>query len=188
MKTCIFLLVALGYLVINNFKNVGESFNKPYNSSNCPILKANDNVWEQNDAQKFNNCYAYAFEDLDTNRKFKPQPGLKSNKKHIKASVYSCKKFIENIISDYPGSTFHKTLPECRNCRRRIFLALDNTGPKKDYHFWRENSDGFWTHKPGSGPVLHTDGDGKKITNPLYSNRNFGNYNYNLACGFFCID
>ena len=29
-----------------------------------------------------------------------------------------------------------------------------------DYHWYRQNTDGTWSHKQGSGPVTNLDGDG----------------------------
>lgn len=44
-----------------------------------------------------------------------------------------------------------------------------------DYHWYRQNKDGTWSHKPRFGPVLDTDGKGdensKIIENPRYADR-----------------
>jgi hypothetical protein len=35
-----------------------------------------------------------------------------------------------------------------------------------DYHWYRQDSDGMWSHKPGEDAVCRIDADGKAITNP----------------------
>ena len=39
-----------------------------------------------------------------------------------------------------------------------------------DMHFVRENSDGTWSHKPGSNPVTNRDKDNKPILDPKTAN------------------
>lgn len=155
----------------------------------CKPITADDKVWEDEDIIKYNNCYAYAFRDLKLNRKTKPQPGFKNNLTPLTKNQYNCQNFIERILLDYPNAEYMgKNYINCTDCKNSVFLALDNKGLKQDYHFYRQNSDGFWTHKPGSEEVLHTDSLGNKIVNPKFSNRKYKNYNYKTSCGFFCID
>ena len=40
-----------------------------------------------------------------------------------------------------------------------------------DYHWYRQNPDGFWSHKPSVGLVRDFDFDGNPICNPSYCNR-----------------
>ena len=154
----------------------------------CTYLRSNDYRWENSDAIKYNNCYAYAFRDLDLNRKSKPQPGFLSNLKPLRKDQFTCKNFIQRIISDFPDTTYHGfSIPKCGCNRHAVFLAIDNRGKFRDYHFYRQNSNGYWTHKPGSTNVYHNDSDGNIITNPLYANRKYKLYNYSVPCGFFCV-
>ena len=60
----------------------------------------------------------------------------------------------------------------------KIFLALD---PKNDYHWWRQDSNQLWSHKPGSSSVVDVDASGKKIKNPLLSDRKFKHRNYYIV-------
>lgn len=176
------LLILLNLVKNNNKLNLREKW------KNCNIrLMPNEKIWNSKSNVKYNNCYAYAFRDLDANRKKKPQPGYKNNMKQISKTQYNCKEFIKRIKLDYPNIEYKgKNKPDCDTCGRSIFLAIDDEG-KYDYHFWRESSDGSWTHKPGSLKVSKVDASGKKIYDPSKSNRNFKNYNYKKSCGFFCV-
>ena len=61
----------------------------------------------------------------------------------------------------------------------------DNT----DYHFYRQDKNGTWSHKPGRTAVSKVDASGKIILNPLIANRNYKNgYNYSKPCFFFCVN
>ena len=56
-----------------------------------------------------------------------------------------------------------------------------------DYHFYRQNPDGTWSHKPGGNAVSHVDANQCPIKNPHVSNRDYGNINYSSSCSFFCV-
>jgi len=63
--------------------------------------------------------------------------------------------------------------------------------PGEDYHFYREDDDGLWSHKDGSNPVKRYDADGNLIWNPRTAARDYrknGSYlNYKDFCGFWCV-
>lgn len=40
-----------------------------------------------------------------------------------------------------------------------------------DYHWYRQNPDGSWSHKPGHGPVTNLDASGNVIFDPNLANR-----------------
>ena len=58
------------------------------------------------------------------------------------------------------------------------------------YHFYRQDSDGTWSHKPGGTKAIRVDDAGNIIDNPVAANRNYERttkkYNYDKNCGFFC--
>jgi hypothetical protein len=43
--------------------------------------------------------------------------------------------------------------------------------PYPDFHWWRKNLDGYWTHKPGTEQVTSYDSSGVRITDPRTCNR-----------------
>jgi len=43
--------------------------------------------------------------------------------------------------------------------------------PDEDFHWYRQDSGGCWSHKPGSTPVINTDNSGAQITDPATCDR-----------------
>lgn len=174
------LCVVTGLFFVKLFKYDKEPW--------CPRLSSNNYIWNNDEVKKYNNCYAYAFRNLDFNRKSKPQPGFKAGFLPLSKNEYTCKNFIKRVIADYPSAMYiGKDMEQCENCDFAVFLALDNTGEYRDYHFYRLNSDGLWTHKPGALEVHNVDYSGNLIRNPKYADRRSNKYNYSTDCGFFCV-
>lgn len=140
--------------------------------------------WNNTPASKFNNCYAYAFRNLDLNRKHKPQPGELSNKQEIPKSEYSCENVFANVMSDHPGTFKWDSKKPCPCGTFKGFLALSKKDP--DYHFLREDSNGFWSQKLGGGSATQYDAKGNLITDPFTANLDYGQYNYLTRCFAFC--
>jgi hypothetical protein len=43
--------------------------------------------------------------------------------------------------------------------------------PGQDYHWYRQDKVGCWSHKPGHTPVINHDNSGRPITDPRTCNR-----------------
>jgi hypothetical protein len=138
----------------------------------------NPAVWETN--KKYNNCYAYAINNhREKDRVRKPEPG-----EH--RSFYSCDQLSAGLFHDLPGiyaTTFSST---CEPEHNKIFAAVSNE-ESNDFHFWRLDSDGYWSHKVGSRDPSRLDASGHPISNPDASDRHFNTHNYAQGCGFFCV-
>jgi hypothetical protein len=130
------------------------------------------------------NCYSYALGKIVKGLKSKAQPGYASGYSYIQNSDYDCKKFSTRLKQDNSMSYLENFDKSCVSGFYKIFLALD---VKNDYHWWRHDKSGYWSHKPGASDVVDTDGSGNKIKNPVLSNRNFGRRNYYKPCFFACI-
>jgi hypothetical protein len=133
----------------------------------------------------YNNCYAYAFDNLKA-RHSKPQPNKQSGPN------YRCDTMIEwierDLVNRYDPKRKYSLIPgvferKCPSGYHKIYLILSDD----DYHFYRMDRDGFWSHKPGSSPVSRVDAEGKPIPNPAKANHNYRNNNYNRPCGFLCV-
>jgi hypothetical protein len=65
--------------------------------------------------------------------------------------------------------------------------------PVADYHWYRRNDDGTWSHKPGGTAAILTDSSGQPIMDPRMADRRFRLRNgtflpgYTQFCGFFCV-
>ncbi len=161
--------------------------------------------------QHNHNCFAYAFDIMDLptmeecNGNDKEdckvpfhQPGYASGKRRFDESGEKrCFDLFSRLKSDMPA------IEIARNGRpitftdkpakgySKIALVID---PKQDYHFYRQDSNGFWSHKPGGTPVTHKDSAGRLIYNPVLANRDNRDdaddkdgLNYNVFCGFMCV-
>jgi len=144
--------------------------------------------------QENNNCYTYAI-----NQPFNPytkekytdygycQPGYLGGKKKEGRDKYNynnheilidlAKKDLEDLGFEMTESVFEEYI-ENENCWK-IAFAYDDT----DYHWYRQNIDGTWSHKPGQGEVKNYDADDNVIYNPRECNR--GRYKYFV--GFYMI-
>ena len=148
-------------------------------------LVYNPDLWNKRYKIKdTHNCYTYALGKIVPGLKSKAQPGYASGFNHIEDNEYDCESFRERLKKDSPGSYLEKFDSACLPGFYKVFLALD---PGNDYHWWRQNKDAFWSHKPGSTDVVNIDADGKKIKNPLKANRKYDNLNYHKPCFFSCI-
>ena len=147
-----------------------------------------------------NNCYSYAFNIMSKYKK-KPQPGQFSNIKPINdEKKYKCEYFVKRVLSDNPNARFitvnsYKNDSKCNADETSVFLAIDDTGKTKDYHFYKkEPNEHYWSHKPGINSIRKFDSDNILITNPLTANRDYEKkdinnkhkWNYSKPCGFFC--
>lgn len=143
---------------------------------------------------EYNNCNAYAFNDPRSNRTKKPQPGELAGLPPLDPSEYTCRNLRERIALDHPGVIFTQDIKDPCPCGYyRVFLGLDRENPNPDYHFWRQDRVGTWSHKPGARNATQNDDRGRPITiDPRTADRNYENddgtgYNYNTDCGFICV-
>ncbi len=146
--------------------------------------------WNTDDEdQRLNNCYAYTFDTLQTERRKKPQPGELAGLPALRPEQYTCRALRERIALDHPGVLFTQDIQDpCPFGHYRAWFGLDLQHPRPDYHFFVQHRDGTWSHKPGSEPVTRHDDRGRVITDPRSADYNFQpGYNYNTNCGFICI-
>lgn len=133
--------------------------------------------------QKYNNCYAYATNDLEINRHKKPHPGHKSGIDSGEQD-YQCPIMNKYVFMDYPDAYKTDFETPCKCNHYKVYLTVD---PKNDFHLYRQDSNGFWSHKPGSRKVTNIDASGNYITNPGTADREYKSFNYSDGCMYFCV-
>jgi len=180
--------------VIQKFKNNENNYikntirnnnKKEFSPLSGSELDYDPDKWNKNGKiRRSHNCYSYAMGKIIKSLKSKPQPGYASGFGNIENSDYNCSKFRERLKKDSPGTYLEKFDNVCLPGFYKVFLALD---PGNDYHWWRQDSSGYWSHKPGSTNVINIDGNKQKIKNPLLSKRDFGHRNYHQPCFFACV-
>jgi len=142
------------------------------------------------------NCYAYAFNWMKspiTGNFFpgKPQPGQFA-KPPISCDPPSTTCIVDAVNADAKelGKQFISTTKDavCPTGTYKIALVIANIPPSADadYHWYRQNPDGTWSHKPGTTPVTNKDGAGAIITDPATANRTSGDLIYDEFGGYFC--
>lgn len=138
--------------------------------------------------KKTHNCYAYAFDYMNRSFKSKPQPGYYSGFHHMSDNdIRSCDKLMMRVKSDIPSvipSTFSK---KCPKGYRKIYAAVDSSN-NPDYHFYRLDKNGVWSHKPGSTNARIDDSNGKIIIRPDKSKRQGTAHTYDRSCGYYCYN
>jgi hypothetical protein len=55
--------------------------------------------------------------------------------------------------------------------------------PGQDFHFYRQDANGMWSHKVSSDPAQNVDASGNPISNPETADRGI----YTDFCGYFCV-
>lgn len=65
--------------------------------------------------------------------------------------------------------------------------------PGRDYHWYRQNTDGTWSHKSGMSPVKNLDSDNRIIYDPQTAARDVLDFNgafqgvYSSFIGYFAV-
>ena len=134
------------------------------------------------------NCMSFAFGTrMPRNAPVghKQQPGNLSRKpNHVGLS--SCKNIVDTVLDDYPDTVYKLNNPymKCKKQYSKVILAL---AKDRDFHFYRQEKDGYWKHKRGLSRVSSVDACGKKIKDPLESCSDYGSgLDYSTTCTGFC--
>ena len=177
--------------------------------------------WKHPYVEGSHNCYSYFVDDINKeivslcekdcikkNKKgcpkkisecgdYKPQQGnhhrltTQSTLKG-KERVYQCPNMEQKIMNDNPAIVKSTFLDKCPPWHYKGAMVVD---PDHTFHFYRQNKDGTWSHKPGTLPVTDKDADNNRIYVPHFSNRNYSKdknnnddpINYTDFCGYYCI-
>tara|TARA_Y100000817_G_C16819458_1_gene528207 strand:+ start:812 stop:1375 length:564 start_codon:yes stop_codon:yes gene_type:complete len=164
--------------------------NEPLCDNCCDSPIYDKEYWDNlKDETNNTNCYSYAFNRMEYNQERKLQPGELSSGKF---KEYTCSNLLSKIKDD------HKEIYKTDNIDKipcnyyKIALVIDNNGKHDDYHFYRKDNNGTWSHKQGTNKITNIDASGNKIFDPQYADRNYDKedndkYNYNKFCGYFAI-
>ena len=151
--------------------------------TSCPN-KAKLSGWEPDySPQRYNNdkaiqyshnCYAYSLRYLD-NDKIKEcrekdechfhVPG-KKGKSHPDFQGKlgkTCSDIATRTLSDIPNGYLTNFDTKCRPGMSKIFMLVDKD---RDLHYGSQDSNGYWSHKPGGRKVTDRDSEGTRIYRP----------------------
>jgi hypothetical protein len=164
--------------------------------TNTPVY--DPNKWNSNQyTRKSHNCYAYALNLIDptqttkcknyirkTKKKNCPRPqtgdyaGYKDN---FDAKPVTCKRIEERMMKDNPSIRKLKKNQPCPIGFYKIMLYVANDG--SDYHFFRQDNTGLWSHKHGWRLATNHDLKGNLIHHPTLVD----NGKYTVLCGTYAV-
>ncbi len=188
-------------------------FLKLYRSGSEPEYKPEN--WSHKNIQKSHNCYTYFLnnqikslqkrcDQLCPDGKkcggkcadLKPQPGdfyllLRDGNLKNKKRTYNCQDMEDKILRDNPSIKKSKLLEKCPKNSYKGALVID---PDHTYHFYRQDSNGMWSHKPGTLSVTNLDASDQLIYAPHIADRNYAKdnnnndaINYTEFCRYYCV-
>ena len=154
--------------------------------------KWNNNIY----IRKSHNCYAYALDtiniklinlcktkDKNSNSYFKcsrPQP----NNPLGYSDISSCKTIEERMLIDNPKiKKVNKKLNLNEIPKGYYLIALACTKNNDNYHFYRRDSSGLWSHKNGWRKATNKDNKRRLIIDPKYSDRG----DFKIFCGYYIV-
>jgi hypothetical protein len=118
-----------------------------------------------------------------------PQPGYAAGfTKFANQKEKGCGDMVSRLWGDNPKVVASSFQEKCPYKTSKIALIVD---PKRDYHFLRQDPDGFWSHKPGAMEVTRLDASGRPILRPDRALFIYKNHKeplmYTKFCGYFCV-
>lgn len=127
------------------------------------------------------NCYSYA-----CNKHTYPVPAQPGFSQGTFSTVPSCQNITAGAVVDglvaVPAGV-HPATP-VGSCVYLAALCVTPPNIFVDYHWYRQDDTGRWSHKIGGDPVSDLDNSGNVITDPKTADRG----PYTVFCGLFEID
>lgn len=161
----------------------------PTGDSELPFIPE---LWNDDSALQLN-CYNYALNS---------KVGLHFLCNNVNLKLATPEE-LEDCLFDRASDYSYSILPiekyeECPSGFYKIALVFDNDILHPDYHFYRQNADGTWSHKLGqSGIPTNLDGDGQVIYDPENCAQEYdivyddfgvqGSHNYSVFVGFYAV-
>jgi hypothetical protein len=173
-----------------------RSKTRKINLTNTPTY--DPDKWNSNQyIRKSHNCYAYALNLIDakqtskcknyiqkTKKKYCPRPqtgdyaGYTDN---FDSKKVTCKRIEERMMKDNPSIQKLKKNQPCPYGFYKIMLYCAKDG--SDYHFFRQDNTGLWSHKNGWRLARNKDVKNKLIHTPVTSDKG----KYTVLCGTYAV-
>ncbi len=132
------------------------------------------------------NCYAYMWNIVSRIPGDKLQPGGLAGQTFTSltgSNIYNASKLDANVMSRTIRASSYSEVPGYREYKVALVIA-----PGYDYHWYRQDSDGGWSHKRGLTSVDFRDASGQYISDPYTCDRSYGYpLNYSTWCGYFIV-
>ena len=139
----------------------------------CPVLTFKPTFWSTDERMFNNNCYSYARNRPDGDL---APPGLRLKNMKCPAVIAAA---LKAGMSRVPANG------QCPACTHKVYLLIEAGGD--DFHWYRQDGDGTWSHKLADAPIDNKDASRRPIKNPATANSNYGEgNNYSTKCGYLC--
>ena len=96
----------------------------------------------------------------------------------------------DKILKDNPDIVKTQLTEKCQKNYYKGAMVVD---PGSTFHFYRQDKDGTWSHKPGTLRISTKDAEDLPIYTPHTANRDYTKpsdpdaINYTGFCGYYCI-
>ena len=140
------------------------------------------------DKLKASNCYTYAIQDY----RYFISPVIPDSYD----SSDSCKLLTAGVVADSKAKARVVECPDVARvsaCKKNEYLVMMFRGylldAGYDFHFYRQDSNGFFSHQMGGDDPTQLDGNGKLINDPRTANRKNPDFagSYSEFCSCFCV-
>ena len=164
-----------------------------------PVFADDDSYNRNLFLRESHNCYTY-FLNLKSKEALKlckddfkhhnmcrrAQPGYLSGFQRLTKKDYKCPEIHKRTLAD--NSLIYKLKNGDEKCDRRFYKGAMVVAPGRDYHYYRQNDSGRWTHKPGYKPSTKYDSNRNLVLDPQWAARDYGGtLNYKDFCGYYCV-
>ena len=190
----------------NNSPMKGSLFcNKHQNCPKSPLSGSeparDTELYNKASVRRCHNCYSYAMHVYDPKgeelckkygscRNFFHQPGAKTGHRDElnREERRSCPVVEDLMMGDIPEVTRTTFEEKCPAGMSKVAAVVDKG---VDYHWYRQDRNGMWSHKDGSNKVKTYDALKRPIFNPELASRDYrangSDLNYEDFCGFYCV-
>ena len=136
--------------------------------------------WDSKSHISTNHCYNYATDVMKDNGAIPGEGG--GTPCCSSDNTTTCESITNAAILDLLKSVANTAAPPDGHY---VALAVQPAGTaQRDFHFYRRDCNGFWSHKVGKSPVSNLDNSNNPITDPSICDRG----TYTVFCGYFSCD
>ena len=188
----------------------GEAFCEYHTMKGCPVKSELTGVEPDFKPADYNgdkaiqhshNCFAYAMNVRDlvkinecrekNNCRFHV-PGKTKNHPDFSGQMgKTCGDVIGRTMADVPRAYLTNFPTRCEPGFSKIAVVVDK---KRDLHYYRQDKNGWWSHKPGGTAVTNLDAAGARIWRPDLASRYYPKesaddtgLNYSSFCSYMCV-
>jgi hypothetical protein len=151
--------------------------------------------------QHSHNCFAYAMNVRDKKKiercrqenscRFHVPGKTKGHSDFTGNMGKTCSDVIGRTMADVPNAYLSDFSTKCQEGYSKIGVVVDQ---ENDLHYYRQDKDGWWSHKPGARAVTRKDATGANIYAPHRASRFYPpenkddtGLNYSSFCSYMCV-